>query len=442
MLAFPSSFAPAASCGAECLPEMFWGRGCFRRRVSRRRVSRRAGLPAAGSTAAGFHRGGFHGGGSPGGGSPGGRVSRRRASTAAGFHRGGFHGGGLPGGGLPGGGLPRRRASRRRASRRRASTAAGFHGGGLPRRRASTAAALLASAGQGARRPPKPPSKCWTFYRFHIVSIVLFIPPILRLATASHVRRPQMCSRPKYPIKNTGGSAIRVMGISGFRVPGGSGFGLTGGWALGPPGLNGSGLWFFFRHVPSCRKGKKATVPCDAALPCRAKGAAGVRIRRCLLCGQRRFKVARRIMAGSREKVFCGAVCPSGNFPGAPGDVGTGFSPQGAEFFPAHRQLHALPTSLSPQETEIRAISQTKRAPSSQKPSAFIFIHPQQTRPVTSRASSLTFRGEHPAHAQAQLSALQIPSAVCAASAFGASPCCTPHRDDSPSSLDFFSTPG
>ena len=166
-----------------------------------------AGLPAAGLPAGGSPGGGFHGGG---------------------FHRGGFHGGGLPGGGLPGGGLPRRRASRRRASRRRASTAAGFHGGGLPRRRR-----CLPLRGKVRAAPPKPPSKCWTFYRFHIVSIVLFIPPILRLATASHVRRPQMCSRPKYPIKNTGGSAIRVMGISGFRVPGGSGFGLTGRRALG-----------------------------------------------------------------------------------------------------------------------------------------------------------------------------------------------------------------
>ena len=133
---------------------------------------------------------------------------------------------------------------------------------------------------------------------------------------------------------------------------------------------------------------------------------------------------------------------PIGKLSRRAGGRGNGLLPARGGVFPAHRQLHALPTSLSPQETEIRAISQTKRAPSSQKPSAFIFIHPQQTRPVTSRASSLTFRGEHPAHAQAQLSALQIPSTVCAASAFGASPCCMPHRDDSPSSLDFFSTPG
>ena len=36
--------------------------------------------------------------------------------------------------------------------------------------------------------------------------------------------------------------------------------------------------------------------------------------------GQKRCRGARRILVGSRERVFCGAFCPSGNFPGAPGN--------------------------------------------------------------------------------------------------------------------------
>ena len=161
--------------------------------------------------------------------------------------------------------------------------------------------------------------------------------------------------------RDTGHGNFRLQGSRGFRfwTDRRLGFGPPG---FGPPGLNGSGLWFFFRHVPSCRKGKKATVPCDAALPCRAKGAAGVRIRRCLLCGQRRFKVARRIMAGSREKVFCGATCPSGNFPGAPGDVGTGFSPQGAEFFP--HTVSSMPSQRAfPRKKRRYAPSHRRNAP-------------------------------------------------------------------------------
>ena len=72
-----------------------------------------------------------------------------------------------------------------------------------------------------------------------------------------------------------------------------------------------------------------------------ARGAAGVRGRRCLPCGQRRCRAARRIMAcRGRERGF-GTFCPSGKFTGAPGNGGTGRTPQG---------------------TEIHAISQTERA--------------------------------------------------------------------------------
>ena len=58
------------------------------------------------------------------------------------------------------------------------------------------------------------------------------------------------------------------------------------------------------------RKGRfLATLPCPAG----ARGAAGVRGRRCLpLWGKSASELARRIWAGSWERAFCGAVCPSG----------------------------------------------------------------------------------------------------------------------------------
>ena len=80
----------------------------------------------------------------------------------------------------------------------------------------------------------------------------------------------------------------------------------------------------------------------DAALPRWARGAAGVRVRRCLPCGQRRCRVARRILSCRGRKRGFGTFRPSGDFPGAPGDGGTDFSPQGAEFFP-----HAVTPTLS-----------------------------------------------------------------------------------------------
>ena len=109
-------------------------------------------------------------------------------------------------------------------------------------------------------------------------------------------------------------------------------------------------------------------------------------------------------MACRGRKRGFGTLRTSGDFPGAPGD---GLLPARSGVFPARRNPYALPMSLSPQETEIRAISQSKHVLPPTKPSTFIY--PWQTRPVTSRVSSPpAFRGEHPACVQPQFPALPV----------------------------------
>ena len=105
----------------------------------------------------------------------------------------------------------------------------------------------------------------------------------------------------------------------------------------------------------------------------------------------------------SREKAGFRNVSPIRGLSRRAGGRGNGLLPARGGVFPARRNPYALTMSLSPQETEIRAISPSKHVLPPTKPSTF--IHPWQTRPVTSRVSSPpAFRGEHPARAQAQRS--------------------------------------
>ena len=133
----------------------------------------------------------------------------------------------------------------------------------------------------------------------------------------------------------------------------------------------------------TCRLRRRALG--DAASPRRGKGCC--RCARSTLFApaeQRRCRVARRIMVcRGREQGF-GTFRPSRGFPGAPGN---GFLPARGGVFPARRHPYALPMSLSAQETEIRAISQSERTLPLAKSSTF--IHPWQTRPFTSRVSSI-----------------------------------------------------
>ena len=69
------------------------------------------------------------------------------------------------------------------------------------------------------------------------------------------------------------GGLIRA-GLSGRAYQGGAACPCRARCA--PPPQARTGQRFSRRRVPSCRMGKKATAPCDAALPCRARGAAGV----------------------------------------------------------------------------------------------------------------------------------------------------------------------
>ena len=93
-----------------------------------------------------------------------------------------------------------------------------------------------------------------------------------------------------------------------------------------PPGDEVLGLLFSHRRVPSCRRrafraGKEAAASLRP-LPCPAgHGALPVYVFDAVCpAGQKRFRVGAPVLAGPRERVFCGAFCPSGNFPGAPGN--------------------------------------------------------------------------------------------------------------------------
>ena len=185
------------------------------------------------------------------------------------------------------------------------------------------------------------------------------------------------------------------------------------------------GLPFSRRRAPSCRKRvfraekgsastasdthgahparrKDAAAPCVRCLARRARGAAGVRVRRCLPCGQKRCRAAPRIMAYHEKEHAPERFPHQKTFPTRRG-TGKRASPRKGQSFPARRQFHVLPMSLSPQETDICAISQTKRAPF---PCKTFHIYPSAANAAfyKARLPATAFRGEHPARAQAQLS--------------------------------------
>ena len=99
------------------------------------------------------------------------------------------------------------------------------------------------------------------------------------------------------------------------------------------------------------------TLPCPGGARC----AASVRVRRCLPCGQRRCRAARRILACRGRKQGFGTFFPSRGLSRRAGGQGNGLLPARGGVFSTRRHPYALPMSLSPQETEIRAIPQSER---------------------------------------------------------------------------------
>ena len=124
---------------------------------------------------------------------------------------------------------------------------------------------------------------------------------------------------------------------------------------------------------------------------------------RCRCAGSTLFALrAKALQSGAphfgvpRKKQGFGAFYPSGKIPGAPGGAGNGLLPARNGVFPARRLLYVLPMSLSPQETEIRPISQTKRAPYSCKT---FHVYPSAANAALYKSLLIapSFRGEHPA---------------------------------------------
>ena len=235
-----------------------------------------------------------------------------------------------------------------------------------------------------------------------------------------------MRAQPNIPSRTTVGARYRswnfhAFGIPSFGRPGlgrriwdrrvwGAGFGapglerrclpLRGKVRAAPPGVNVLDLLFSRRRVPFCRKRlfrteKRATVPCVRCLALWARDAAGVRGRRCLPCGQRRCRVARRILACRGKSRVSVRFTHQEIFPARRG-AGNGLLPARNGVFPARRLLYVLPMSLSPQETEIRPISQTKRAPYSCKT---FHVYPSAANAALYKSLLIapSFRGEHPA---------------------------------------------
>ncbi len=210
---------------------------------------------------------------------------------------------------------------------------------------------------------------------------------------------------PNIPIKNTrrerdtGDGNFRLQGSHVFR------FWTDRRWGFGSPGLNGSGLWFFFRHVPSCRKGKKATVPCDVAVPCRARGAAGVRVLDAVCpAGKGAARVARRISVYRGKNRVSARFAHQETPPGAPGERGNGASPRKGRSLSRTPSAPRSPNEPFPARNGDNAPSHRRNEPlTPAKPSTLsISANAALYKP---RLIAPAFCGEHRARAQAQLSA-------------------------------------
>ena len=151
------------------------------------------------------------------------------------------------------------------------------------------------------RKETQPRAQC----RTQLASAKTAMPPDL-LHFAAHHRKSAVCSLHRPNRTETKRPSPLLVGLGRVYLEPKA---LAGGTAAPP--ARGADVLFSVRH-PGAR-GKEGAVPCDAALPRWGKGRC--RCARSTLfapAGQKRFRVARRIWAGSWERAFCRALCPSG----------------------------------------------------------------------------------------------------------------------------------
>ena len=200
---------------------------------------------------------------------------------------------------------------------------------------------------------------------------------------ASEIRGVQVLGRLGFGQLGFTGGGVHRYNFPGAASPGAALLAPAGQGARRPPRLERVRSVVLPPSRAILSQGEENGISLRRCVALRARDAAGVRIRRCLPCGQRRCRWARRIMAHRGKKQDFGAFCPSGNVPGAPGNGA-------AARFPT-------------KGTEIHAIPQTRR---------ILIPTLLQHQPRAANAALYkprlippAFRGEHSARAQAQLSA-------------------------------------
>ena len=122
--------------------------------------------------------------------------------------------------------------------------------------------------------------------------------------------------------------------------------------------------------------------------------------------GKGASELALRILACRGKKQGFGTFRPSRDFPGAPGDGGTDFSPQGAEFFPHAVTLRSHNEPLPARNGDTPHLT-VKTRPSSHKT---FHIYPSVANAARNKPRLIApaFRGEHPACVQPQFPALPV----------------------------------
>ena len=150
----------------------------------------------------------------------------------------------------------------------------GFPGGGSPGGAPGGSPSGDAACPCGARCASPPASIIMLdFLSFHVTSVVLLAPLILRLASTAHTRRSTDVFVAQYPIEDTGGRAIQVTRFSYFGNPGFSAFRVLDAAALlkrqgtlrvrnVPPSFAQASTLFFTKKTVSCIRNIRMLMYC------------------------------------------------------------------------------------------------------------------------------------------------------------------------------------